>query len=372
MNPGKNIFLNLKNIPGRRINGKVLVIECDDWGGIRMPSKKTYTELLRAGIPVDRSRFDKYDTLADKNDLELLFEVLLSVKDANGNGAAMTPVINVANPDFRKIKDSEFEHYYYEPFTDTLIRHGRHSDTFLLWKKGIENGIFVPEFHGREHISVQYWLQKLREGNKKLRLAFDHEYVNVPIGGLHKSVQDFRPGFFIGAPDHIDFLKDSITEGVKLFSKILDYHPCSFAPGNGIFHPVLEKTLSDNGIKFMYASHIGIVPDLKGNIKPKFNTMGKKNFSGLTYYSRNCGFEPTDPGYLGIDLTISQIDAAFRWGKPAIISTHRANFVGGIEISNRDQGLKELKCLLNTIVKKWPEIEFMSSSKMLGMLYPES
>jgi hypothetical protein len=60
------------------------------------------------------------------------------------------------------------------------------------------------------------------------------------------------------------------------------------------------------------------------------------------------------------------MEAAFRWKKPANISTHRVNFVGGIDEANREKGLKELKKLLNTIVKTWPDVEFMSTRDLFG------
>jgi hypothetical protein len=122
-----NAILNLKNIPGKKINGKFLVIECDDWGSIRMPSKEVLDTLLKADIKIP-DEWSHIDTLADKQDLEYLFDILLSVKDKNGRPAVMTPVTCVANPDFKKIKESGFSQYFYEPFTETLKRYGRHPD----------------------------------------------------------------------------------------------------------------------------------------------------------------------------------------------------------------------------------------------------
>ena len=62
---------------------------------------------------------------------------------------------------------------------------------------------------------------------------------------------------------------------------------------------------------------------------------------------------------------MKQISAAFRWGKPAIISTHRVNFVGSISPYNREKGLRELKKLINAILKKWSDVEFMGSERAL-------
>ena len=97
--------INFKNIPGKKVDSRFIVFESDDWGGIRMPSQDVYNQLIKADIPIG-GKFDIYDTLADKQDLDDLFEVLLSVRDKNNHPAVFTPVTNVANPDFRRIKDS--------------------------------------------------------------------------------------------------------------------------------------------------------------------------------------------------------------------------------------------------------------------------
>ena len=368
----QNIFSNLKNIPGWRTDRKVVIIECDDWGGIRMPTKAAYHKLLSAGISVDKSRYNKYDTLADKEDLERLFEVLCGVKDKNGKAAIMTAVCNVANPDFEKIRQSEFSEYHYEPMTKTLDRYGRHPDTFRLWQEGIKNGIFVPESHGREHITVQLWMQKLREGDKNVRLAFDHEFVSVDTVGIPQPARQFRPEFFYDNNTHREFLEKSIVDGVNLFSILFNYRPTVFVPSNGIFHPDLEKTLVKTGVPFLYTALFDKIYNSNGTTSRKFHTLGQKSKSGLRYYIRNCAFEPTDIDFKGIEYTLSQIKAAFNWSKPAIISTHRVNFIGGISVKNRDTGLHELKKLLNAIIKMWPDVEFMSSSELFKVIGQKS
>jgi hypothetical protein len=86
-----------------------------------------------------------------------------------------------------------------------------------------------------------------------------------------------------------------------------------------------------------------------------------------TYLIRNCGFELTENGY-GINKTLADISSAFFWNKPAIISTHRLNFMGELNYKNRNENLKLFKCLLSEILKKWPNVEFMNTVQ-LGKKY---
>lgn len=365
----REIILNVKNIPGPSTPRKLVVIECDDYGGIRTPSKEVYKMLVERGLADPECRY-RMDTLANVEDMEMLFQSLEKVKDLKGSSAVMTPICNVANPDFEKIKQSGFSEYHFESFTDTFLRYGRGPEVFELWKRGIEEGIFIPELHGREHLSVQLWMQKLKHGNPDLLLAFDHDYVALMLDGIPTPANGFRPEFYFTSQAQIPFLEKSISSGVELFKQLVGYTPRTFVPSNAIFHPILEHSLAKAEVKYLNVGHLNPTPRKNGSIRMKYYQNGGLGASGVRYYVRNCAFEPTEKSYNGIESTLKQIQVAFRWKKPAIISTHRANFVGGIEASNREIGLQELKRLLKAIVKRWPDVEFMSSSDMLNTLYP--
>jgi len=161
-----NISINGQNILGWRSNKKILVIESDDWGSIRMPSKKAFDNLLAHGIPVDKCPYNSNDSLETVEDLSALFEVFSTIKDANGNPLKITANTIVANPDFKKIKESNFSQYFYEDFISTYQRINYKTETFNLIKEGISSDIYVPQLHGREHLHVCSWLKALQEGDK--------------------------------------------------------------------------------------------------------------------------------------------------------------------------------------------------------------
>ncbi len=85
---------------------------------------------------------------------------------------------------------------------------------------------------------------------------------------------------------------------------------------------------------------------------------------GLNILVRNVVFEPTNGNSDHIGKALKQIEAAFQWHKPANISTHRVNYCGHIDPANRAKGLNSLKTLLQQIVKKWPDVEFISSAEL--------
>jgi len=85
---------------------------------------------------------------------------------------------------------------------------------------------------------------------------------------------------------------------------------------------------------------------------------------------RNAIFEPSlsrlqikDP----VHRCISDMEIAFMMKKPAVISSHRINYVGFIDHTNRDRTLSLLKQLLQTMLKRWPDIAFLTSEE-LGLM----
>ena len=96
------IILNLKNLVGWRTRRKIVVFSVDDYGNVRLDSLKAREKMKKAGLKLI-GRFDLYDSLENKQDLELLYEVLGSVKDKNGNHAVFTPFSLPCNIDFERM-----------------------------------------------------------------------------------------------------------------------------------------------------------------------------------------------------------------------------------------------------------------------------
>jgi hypothetical protein len=358
----KNIIKNLSNLPGWRTNRKIVVIESDDWGSIRMSSNESYQSLLKAGLIDDKgvgARYNKYDTLASKKDLEMLFETLTTVKDINGSAAKITAMSLVANPDFVKIKKNGFTKYEYEPFTTTLEKYSK-QDAFELWKQGYESNIFVAEFHGREHLNIQAWLRALHSEDKDVLLAFEHGI----WGYDRKKGIGFQAAFYLEFDKDLKLQKEIIKEGLSLFEKLYERKAKYFVPPNGWLNNQLEGIAAEEGIIYMCSPKIQKEPLGNGKIKKNYRYIGKRNDVGQTYITRNALFEPSGSLRDEVQGCLADIELAFKWKKPAVISSHRVNFIGSIDSSNRDNGLKQLKELLQSVLKKWPDVEFMTSSEL--------
>jgi len=96
------------------------------------------------------------------------------------------------------------------------------------------------------------------------------------------------------------------------------------------------------------------------------HSFGSRNKFGQIYNVRNCTFEPvTNRNSDWIDKNLARMRASFLLGKPAIISTHRLNYIGYIDQNNADFGLRNLDMLLKKMLNVWPDIEFASTPDLL-------
>ena len=362
------LSVHASNLPGWRTNRKIVVIESDDWGSIRMSSLEAFNNLLKAGMREDYNHYNTFDSLESNKDLECLFETLSKFKDKNGRHPVMTGVNVVANPNFEKIKENCYTHYVYEPYTETLKRYPAHDRVYELWKEGIEKRLFVPIFHGREHLNVQRWLRALRSGHRSTLLAFDNCVTGIYNGINGEKIPEFQAAFDIDTPEDLPYLKEVLITGLDLFKELYGYKSSYFVPTNGPFNNSLESVLEKKGVKYINSGKIQREPLGNGQFRKNIRFLGKKNGLGQIYLTRNCFFEPSSmesPANTDwIGNCLKEIEIAFMWHKPATISTHRVNYLGFLHPENRERTLRKFEELLRTMLKKWPDIEFMTSMEL--------
>ena len=160
-------------------------------------------------------------------------------------------------------------------------------------------------------------------------------------------------------------MKTIIKDGLNKFEEVYGYRSTHFNAPGGRESDVIHKTLRENGIKYLDSplikkEHLG-----EGKYRSSICYTGKKNSIGMIYQVRNIVFEPSyDKGIDWVNYSLKQVETAFKWSKPAIISSHRANFGGHIDPANRKKGFVALEQLLKKIVRRWPDVEFMAAPEL--------
>lgn len=353
------------NLRGWKTNRKIVVIESDDWGSIRIPSQQVYSSLKTKGYPLDKNKFTSLDGLERKEDLELLFKVLQKYKDDKGNHPVITACAVVANPDFKKIKASDCKKYHFETIDKTYESYDE-LNLLALWKEiGIKQNLLYPQFHGREHLNPKKWLKVLNDDNQIETAAFKTQTLLGLSGEETKKEDNYMAAFEAISEDHKREIERNTVDGLSIFKNIFGFKSISFMPSQSKQFESLNKTLIKQGVLFNQGGQY-FTSNGDGTFKKIDKLWGDRDQYGITYWRRNCTFEPyKNQKGNHVNSCLKEIEIAFRCGKPAVINSHRINYTSRINPGNRDQSLEKLDQLLKAIIKKWPEVEFMNS-EMLG------
>jgi hypothetical protein len=367
----KSLLNAVKNIFGWKIRKRIIVIQVDDYGNVRLASHHARNALEKA-VDNSASRFDRYDSLETSEDLEMLYDALSSIKDGSNRNAVFTPFSLPINLDFENVKKYKYQEYKFEPLPETFqkltaLYPKSYEGAWLLWEQGIREGLMRPQFHGREHFNLRLFERLLADKNRELMTSIEHRSLaclpgnDAPPGGWTASF-----GFW--DIDDTRIFPEIIRSGLACFREVFGYDATVFTAPAQQFPVSMEKDLTGFGLKafdrpFYQARHQG-----GGKFRRQITFTGYDKAKDLVYLVRNVVFEPTSSNIDHVSKAMQQIEAAFRWNKPAIISSHRVNFCGHIDPANRAKGLGDLRVLLRKIVDKWPDVEFMSAGELSDLI----
>jgi hypothetical protein len=363
---------NIKNILGWRTVEKLVVLEFDDYGNVRQDSVASKQRMIDAGLKMT-NRFDGFDSVESRQDLEALFEVLSSVSDGRGRPAILTPYTLCANPDFDAIV-ADNTAYQYESLPQTFARledaHGlSYRGAWDLWQEGIRLGLLKPQFHGREHLNVELLERKLRSGDKTLKINLENRSLTALGGEPSMPGVGFTQAFAFWDLSELDRHRQVLSDGMDLFERTFGFPSKTFTPPAQHLHPELYPYVERLGVRAIDKPFYCVRRLNRHESKREFNVLGP--CAGYDHVSivRNVVFEPTDDRNVdSVTRAFDQVSAAFRWRRPAVISSHRVNFAGHIDPENRTFGLASLKRFLDRIVKRWPDVQFISADMLLDKI----
>lgn len=347
-----------------RTHRHIVVIESDDWGSIRMSNRMDWQKLFAEGYAVDRRPYERFDTLESPADLDALYEVLKKYTDSKGHHPVITANMLVANPDFEKIKASGFSDYYFEPIEATYRRYYGDTKVLELMRQGINEGLLMPQSHGREHFNVHQWMSALRKKDEDIITAF-----RFNMCGIAPKTNPEKGNQMMVALKSMDQMSQQqvlsiVDEGLTMFEKLWGFKSKSFIAPCYTWNRKIEEVLHRHGVELIQGGRVWRLSD---SDKIKHVYMGQRNRLGQHYGVRNCSFEPSTVKTYNIKNLMNEIDNAFVNHKIAVISAHRINFVGGIDVNNRVSNLQKLDEFLTALLRTYPNVEFLSSDKLIEL-----
>lgn len=272
----------------------------------------------------------------------------------------------MANPDFERIASADFGQYFFEPVTQTARRSARTRQIVDLWKRGNADGYFVPQLHGREHLNIERWIRDIKNNDILLRLAFDHQTYAISSNLFSPRRESYLAAFDSETPAFGDERAQIVDDAVRLFEETLGFSPESFIAPNYNWDSAIEAALKVNNVSFIQSSRAQQVSRLSQRGKSFVrHYQGQRNSHGQVYTVRNVQFEPAENPHIDwVGRALSEIASAFYLKKPAIVSTHRVNYMGHLCAENRSRNLKLLEQLLESVLQRWPDVQFWTTPEL--------
>lgn len=305
----------------------VLIIESDDWG---------------AG-PLDQAQA-----------LQRLSEVLARFRDAAGNPPVMTLGLVLAVPDGAAIRTSG--QYKCRTLADPQF-----TPVLAAIRKGVECGVFALQLHGLEH----YWpatLMASRNPAVQDWLRSDAVQTTQMLPS-HLQSRWIDASTLPSRPLPVEAIRTAAREEIAMFQQIFGRHPKVAVPPTFVWDDAVEAAWSHGGVEYVVTP--GVRNDcLDANGKPSRAGRPIHNAEegrGVTYLVRDDYFEPM-LGHTS-ETALAALARKTRSGRPCLLETHHANFIGEGNLANRS--LDELTHLLEVALQTHPNLRF-TSTEILG------
>lgn len=371
----RRIADHVKNVRGWRTPRKLVAFAVDDYANVGIASPAARERLIDAGLDLS-GQMGRYDTLETRQDLEALFQVLDSVRDGKGESAVFTPYVLAANPDFAAIREDGAQ-YHPESVTQTFERLAAeqpqaYEGAWVLWQEGMRRGLVRPQCHGREHLNIALFEHKLRQRAPDLLANLE----NDSLAGIESDPAmpgvEFTHAFGLHDRAELTRHREILSDTFDAFEQVWGYRSTTFTPPALLLHPDLHEDLVQYGVESIDKPLRCCRPLGDGTYRREINQSGRQRGQTHVTVVRNVVFEPgKDMGFEPVSRALEQIQAAFFWRHPAIISSHRVNFCGHIDEAYRKNGLEALSRLLQGIVRRWPEVEFVSVDRLVAEMEPK-
>lgn len=312
----------------------VLVVESDDWGP---------------------------GPASDGRALEAIADVLDRVRDRTDRPAVMTLGMVLAVPDGPAILASGCTAY---------VRRRLDLPEFLpivtAMREGCERKVFFLQRHGMEHYWPDVLLKRARQ-DEAIRswLAMPDARTEALTPAIQSRwVDSARLPSSPHTPADIDA---AIAEEAEVFTRIFGEAPEVAVPNTFVWDDGTENAWGASGVscvitpgvRFSRRSLDGDLVSSGGRIRN-----GDRGLGALVYLVRNDYFEPirghrAERVWDALDIKVAQ-------GRPVLLETHRDNFIAESAIATA--ALAELERALRGVCERYPDVRFMSSLELSGIM----
>jgi hypothetical protein len=293
----------------------LVLLQSDDWGRVGLRDQEGLEQLRSAGISLGERPYDYY-TLETADDLAALREMLKKHRDSVGRNPCVEMNFMLGNLDFAKMNGDGFHSICLIPLAEGFPRPWSRPGLTAAYGEGIAADVFYPAVHGLTHFcrsAVECNLAAAGERADLLRTfwraATPYIHWRMPwIGFEYWDPEQAKDERFLSAEKQRELVGQAVGAFAKMFST-LPRSAC--APGYRA-NEHTNTAWAQHGIRVAQNGPNALVP-------PHFD-------DGILQICRTVEFEPAVTPDLSVEACLSQAEACFARGIPAIVSVHSINF----------------------------------------------
>jgi hypothetical protein len=308
-----------------------LIIESDDWG---------------AGPPEQSER------------LARIAAVLESYADAEGRKPVMTLGLVLRVADGARIVADQLRRYHCKSLDQVEL-----APTLAAIRRGAESGVFALQLHGGEH----YWpASLLAAARSDAKVASWLAGAGLPsTEALPAALQSrwIDAARLPSRPLPADEIRTAALDEAASFRGIVGRLPAVAVPPTFIWDDAVEAAWAEAGVRFVVTPgrrYRARGADGAPGAADRSVLNGDKGAGGITYLVRDDYFEPAR-GHTA-ERAFTALAAKTRVGRPTLLETHRANFLG--DSAAADAAIAELDRLLAMALRAFPGVVFLSTEAL--------
>lgn len=308
------------------LTAPVLIVESDDWG----PGHEAQIQALKA-----------------------VCSLLKGFKDHRGHPPVMTIGVVLSLPDPEAIaRTGEYHARFlddpdYRPILEVL-------------KAGEEEGVFDLQLHGLAHFWPENFMVAWRQDEQIKRWLIEDGWRTEKLPAWLQS-RWIEAKSLPSKPLSQDRIAVAVQEEVACFQRCFGRAPKVIVPPTFVWSEAVERAYANVGVEVLITPgrrYPGRDREGKLSAAERSYANGEKLSSGLIALVRNVYFEPA----LGHkpEAVLDQIACKWHRREPALLETHRFNFLDG----KLQSSLDALGSLLEKALARWPELCFLSSYEL--------
>jgi hypothetical protein len=339
---------------------RAVVLESDDWGLCAWsPDDEAFRALSETPAFRDAvgMRYGR-STRERAQDVRALCELLAAYPGPGGIPPVWQANTVMASPDFAAIAAGSYDAteiplVFFPEAPPRWQRPG-------LWeacRAAIESGIWWPELHGLHHIPATAWMAALRRGDPDARTALEHECLVC---------RTTQAGSEYAASEPDAGRRARLLEAHRRFERVFSRTAVSFCPPDYMWDAALEREARTLGLRVLqgWAEQAGISwarRKLRGARWPR-------RHGALFAMPARIAFEPRGDGSadapLGARRVSVRVRAAWRAGRPAVVSSHRLNYAH-LDTGWVEAGRAQLRMLVADLAAAGAT--FLTDAEVLGL-----